>query len=196
MITKEYVKVLVANTAETQTEISTQDSKLIGKFELEGSKWYRDTSINNSIGVNGDFLIINGANPALNIKDGSVYFKENETWVYYFNITGAKQATFKNVKNITSTSYTLIESDWENVLQCATNSSDELPITVPVGLPANIRFEIRKIGTAPVRIIGATGVTIRHADTELPMLSTQYSVCAIEWIKANEFIVYGHLDLA
>ncbi|AFF28100.1 gp102 [Sphingomonas phage PAU] len=196
MKTNQYVTVINANIAENAGEQSSQSTELIETAQFAGAQWYNAQVPNNSLGKNGDYLIITEAIDGTGYTNGDLYRKENGIWFFQnFNISGAKLTTFKDIKNISANAYTLLESDWNPILQFTSNNLQDTVVTIPLGLPANIRFEIRRMGASKVTLVGASGVTLRYPPEELPNLDKIYTTAAIEWTSNNQYIVYGHLEV-
>jgi hypothetical protein len=114
-------------------------------------------------------------------------------------MTGATGMTGSINKTITvlgGTSYTLLGTDTDKILHINYSSGGNVyTITVPSGLTANNRYEGRQIGTSQIVFEAGAGVTLQKAATEQLKTAEQYSVFSIDYLSANEYLVYGKLAL-
>jgi hypothetical protein len=111
-------------------------------------------------------------------------------------MTGMTGSINKSINLLTGTSYDLQAADTDKILHVNYNTVGSVyTINVLSGLPANNRYEGRQIGTSQVVFTAGSGVTLRKASSEQLKTSEQYSVFSIDYLGANEYLVYGKLAL-
>ena len=101
---------------------------------------------------------------------------------------------FKDILSTGSINYTLQQQDTGRILHFT--SSTATTITIPLNLQIGSRFEGKQLGTGQLSFVTGSGVTIRTAATENTKTAEQYSVFAIDWIGAEEYMLYGRLEQA
>lgn len=101
---------------------------------------------------------------------------------------------FKDILSTGSINYTLQQQDTGRILHFT--SSTATTITIPPNLQIGSRFEGKQLGTGQLSFVTGSGVTIRTAATENAKAAEQYSVFAIDWIGAEEYMLYGRLEQA
>jgi hypothetical protein len=93
-----------------------------------------------------------------------------------------------------TSSYTLVRSDEGRVIRV--NSASSLTVTVPtnatVPFPIGSVIAVTRWGTGEVTLAGASGVTVRAADSRL-RITRQYSAAALLKIAADEWQALGDL---
>lgn len=111
-------------------------------------------------------------------------------------VTYAKLAS--NVKNLSfntitiGSNYTFVLSDADNVLVLFNNSSSmtaTVPTNTSVAFPIGCQIQILRVGSAPIQVIGDTGVTVRTTDGSY--IRTQYSSATIVKLNTNEWVLIG-----
>lgn len=103
------------------------------------------------------------------------------------------RVSIKEIKIVSVVNYTLLDTDKDVILQFT--SSTNVVVTVPAGLTANIRFEGKQMGTGLVTFVGASGVTVRTAVSEVLSTAERYSVFALDATGTDEYLLYGKLML-
>jgi hypothetical protein len=141
------------------------------------------------------------------VRSGSVWINTRQLSGLY-GLTGSLQATsltgslfgtgsislFKDILSTGSINYTLQQQDTGRILHFT--SSTATTVTIPPNLQIGSRFEGKQLGTGQLSFVTGSGVTIRTAATENAKTAEQYSVFAIDWIGAEEYMLYGRLEQA
>lgn len=103
-----------------------------------------------------------------------------------------------DVKNLSfntisvGSNYTFVLTDADNVLLQFNNSSSmtaTIPANSSVAFPVGCQIQILRVGTAPVQIIGDTGVTVRTTDGAY--IRTQYSSATVIKLNTDEWVIIG-----
>lgn len=97
----------------------------------------------------------------------------------------------KEIKSVNSTTYLLLASDVDKILQFTVGCT----VTVPPGLPSRNRYEGRQIGTSQVVFTNGLGVLIRTAPSENPVTAEQWSAWGLDYVANDEYFLYGKLEL-
>lgn len=105
---------------------------------------------------------------------------------------GYTPASTRKTVNSQSTSYTLQLTDAANIVR--TTGASATNITVPnsstVAFTAQDRIEIEWYGTGQPTVVAASGVTVRVLGGGSLALPAQYSKVTLEYIGANEWIMF------
>jgi hypothetical protein len=163
---------------------------------------YSNTSLSSSNAVTASYatqaLSASWA-PTQNIDTSSFATTGSNTFIGNQNITGSFNVTgsislFKDILSTGSINYTLQQQDTGRILHFT--SSTAATVTIPPNLQIGSRFEGKQLGTGQLSFVTGSGVTIRTAATENAKTAEQYSVFAIDWIGAEEYMLYGRLEQA
>ncbi|WP_062058023.1 hypothetical protein [Aquimarina longa] len=98
--------------------------------------------------------------PTATIKEGVLIFDTVKKKVFQFNGTEWKELLESPSVLPKIGNYTLIESDNRNILTF--DSTTDITLTVPAGLPIGFNVSIYQIGNGKVTISGAGGVIIKN----------------------------------
>jgi hypothetical protein len=111
--------------------------------------------------------------------------------------TNGTSGTFADAQSINAqtASYTLVLSDAGKLIT-ATSSSASVVITIPaassVSFSSGTHIDFARLGTSPVRISGASGVTVNG--TPGTALRAQYSAATAICLGTNNWLVVGDLS--
>ena len=94
----------------------------------------------------------------------------------------------------TTSNYTLVLTDAGCLIKCGSSSNRTItiPANADVAFPTGTEIEIARYGTGTVTISGATGVTVRSANS-LNTISSQYATVGIKKMDTNEWLLSGSL---
>ncbi|WP_026904565.1 hypothetical protein [Pedobacter glucosidilyticus] len=101
-------------------------------------------------------------------------------------------AITKEIKSISSTTYTIVQSDINKTLHFTANT--DVSINVDTSLTINSRFEGIQIGDGQL-IFTNNGATVVTAASETNKTAEKYSAFALDYIANNVFVLYGKLEL-
>ncbi|WP_109853374.1 hypothetical protein [Aquimarina sp. AU58] len=102
---------------------------------------------------------INGISTAT-IQEGSLVFDTVKKKVFQFNGTEWKELLESPSVFAKTGNYTLVDTDNHNILTF--NSTTDVTLTVPAGLPIGYNVSIYQLGAGKVTVTGAAGVTIKN----------------------------------
>jgi len=167
----------------THLNITTPDSKAI--FEVGGtlkvSKPYPRLTQAQRLALTG-------------ILAGSfVYQTDNLIGVWEFN--GVRWIPpRREVKDVTGTTYTLLEEDDDKILHFTNNS--DVTITIPTGLTPTNRYEGKQLGDGQLIFGTDVGVDLRVGTSEVAKTAEKYSVFGLDVIGTEEYMLFGKLELS
>lgn len=94
--------------------------------------------------------------------DGSLVYNTQEKWVYQYNGSYWEKLVSTQSPTVTqiTTNYTVQPQDNGSVL--AINSTTDLNLTMPTGLPVSFNISIYQVGNGTVTVLGAGGVTLKN----------------------------------
>lgn len=100
---------------------------------------------------------------------------------------------YKEIKTISDTNYTLLQSDCSKILQFTSDLA--VTVTVPLGLKLNSKFEGKQIGSGKISFVPATlSVNLQKAPTDRLNTLGQYSTFKINWISLENYLLSGKLQ--
>lgn len=99
----------------------------------------------------------------------------------------------KEIKTISDTTYTLLESDNDKILQFT--SATDVTITVPAGLTVGNRYEGKQRGTGQLIFVddGTTVINIGASETNKTL--EQFSVWGLDCCDTDDYDLFGKLEL-
>lgn len=151
-----------------------------------------DRVFNIGIGSNSTFL-----------KDGLTILKDGTSTLPYTSISLILSSSdkaiitkeyllYKEIKTISATSYTLLQSDCSKILQFTSNSSIE--VIVPFGLKLNSKFEGKQIGSGQITFLSELSVNLQKAATDKLKTLGQYSTFKINSFSMENYLLSGKLE--
>ena len=151
-----------------------------------------DRVFNIGIGSNSTFL-----------KDGLTILKGGISTLPYTSISLILSSSdkaiitkeymlYKEIKTISATSYTLLQSDCSKILHFTSNSSVE--VIVPFGLKLNSKFEGKQIGLGQVSFVEELNVNLQKEQFNKLKTEGQYSTFKIIWISNEKYLLSGKLE--
>ena len=99
----------------------------------------------------------------------------------------------KQIKTVSETTYTLLESDWNKILHFT--SATDVTITVPTGLSVGNRYEGKQRGEGQLIFIDDGTTTINIGASETNKTLEQFSVFGLDCVASNEYDLFGKLEL-
>jgi hypothetical protein len=138
---------------------------------------------------------------SLNVT-GSTTLRGNATITGSLEVSGSIRITddlivegniIKDIKIIPDTTYTLLNTDRNKILHFT--SATDVTITIPTGLSSTNRYEGKQLGTGQLIFGTDMGVTLYVGASELAKTAEQYSVFGLDVVGAEEYLLFGKLEL-
>lgn len=99
---------------------------------------------------------------------------------------------YKEIKTISDTNYTLLESDCSKILQFTSN--DAVLVTVPFGLKIHSKFEGKQIGSGQISFVPETNLIMHSESKDKLKTAGQYSTFKIHRLATDEYLLTGKLE--
>ena len=108
--------------------------------------------------------------------------------------TGSNSTANKLIKNIGTTTYTLLSTDYNYILHFTASTTGDIVVTIPAGLPTYNRYEGRQMGTSQITFTYST-TSLLVSPSSFAKTYDQYSVFSIDWVGTEQYILYGKLAI-